>query len=89
MATHASAEKRNRQRITRTERNSALKSYVRKALKQARDAIEQGSKDAAALVKEVHTLLDSAASKKVLPFQRASRLKSRLSLSLNAKKSAK
>ncbi|MBM4358299.1 MAG: 30S ribosomal protein S20 [Deltaproteobacteria bacterium] len=87
MATHASAEKRNRQRITRTERNSALKSYVRKALKQAREAVEQGDDNAADLVKGVHTLLDSAASKNVLPSKRASRLKSRLSLALakNAK----
>jgi small subunit ribosomal protein S20 len=82
MATHASAEKRNRQRITRTERNNALKSHVRKALKQAREAVAQGSSEAAALVKGVHTLLDSAASKNVLPSKRASRLKSRLSLAL-------
>jgi small subunit ribosomal protein S20 len=82
MATHASAEKRNRQRITRTERNSALKSYVRKALKQAREAVEKGDASAADLVKGVHTLLDSAASKNVLPSKRASRLKSRLSLAL-------
>ena len=82
MATHASAEKRNRQRITRTERNNALKSHVRKALKQAREAVAQGSSEAAALVKSVHTLLDSAASKNVLPSKRASRLKSRLSLAL-------
>jgi small subunit ribosomal protein S20 len=82
MATHASAEKRNRQRIIRTERNSALKSFVRKALKQAREAIDQGAANASELVKGVHTLLDSAASKNVLPSQRASRLKSRLSLAL-------
>ncbi len=82
MATHASAEKRNRQRIIRTERNGALKSYVRKALKQAREAVAGGAANAAELVKGVHALLDSAASKNVLPSKRASRLKSRLSLSL-------
>lgn len=86
MATHASAEKRNRQRITRTERNSALKSYVRKAIKRAREALAQGDANAADLVKGVHTLLDSAASKNVLPSKRASRLKSRLSLALAKQK---
>lgn len=82
MATHASAEKRNRQRIVRTERNGAFKSHVRKALKVAREAVLQGAANASELVKGVHTLLDSAASKNVLPSKRASRLKSRLSLAL-------
>ena len=38
MANHASAEKRNRQRITRTERNRAAKSALRTTLKRARTA---------------------------------------------------
>jgi small subunit ribosomal protein S20 len=88
MANHASAEKRNRQRITRTERNRALKSFVRKALKQARDAVDQGSADAASLVKSVHSLLDRAASKNVLPVRRASRLKARLASMLQSKSAA-
>jgi small subunit ribosomal protein S20 len=82
MANHPSAEKRNRQRITRTERNRALKSFVRKCLKEARASLTGGSvagAEAAALVKNVHSLLDRAASKNVLPAARASRLKSRLS----------
>ncbi len=85
MANHASAEKRNRQRITRTERNRALKSFVRRALREAREAVIAGSAEAAGMVKNVHSLLDRAASKKVLPAERASRLKSRLASLLHSK----
>ncbi len=85
MANHASAEKRNRQRITRTERNRALKSFVRRALKQARDAVLSGAADAPKLVSNVTSLLDRAASKNVLPAKRASRLKSRLASLLHGK----
>ena len=40
MANHASAEKRNRQRITRTARNKARKSAVRTFVKKVRAAID-------------------------------------------------
>jgi small subunit ribosomal protein S20 len=86
MATHASAEKRNRQRITRTARNRAIKANVRRALKEARDAAEKGGAEAAALVKNVHVMLDKAASKNVLPAKRAARLKARLAALLAKKK---
>ncbi len=86
MATHASAEKRNRQRITRTARNRAIKANVRRALKEARDAAVKGGKEAAELVKTVHVMLDQAASKNVLPAKRAARLKSRLAALLAKKK---
>jgi small subunit ribosomal protein S20 len=39
MATHASAEKRNRQRIKRTARNRAVKSALRTEVKKARGVI--------------------------------------------------
>ena len=51
MANHASAEKRNRQRITRTERNRAAKSALRTIVKRARAAAETGGDNAADLVK--------------------------------------
>ena len=53
MANHASAEKRNRQRIRRTERNRAVRSAVRSAVKKARVALAQG--DAAAAKTTVHS----------------------------------
>ena len=83
MANHKSAEKRNRQRITRTARARALRTRVRGALKIARLAIEEGKDDAPALVQGAQQLLDKAASKNVLPHKRANRLKSRLAKALN------
>jgi small subunit ribosomal protein S20 len=78
MANHASAEKRNRQRITRTERNRQTKSALRTALKKARAAVENGSEDAAALVRAAQSALDVAAKKGVIPTNRASRVKGRI-----------
>ncbi len=89
MANHKSAEKRNRQRITRTLRARSLRTRVRSSLKAARVAVEaasteEGSKDdAATAVRAACQLLDKAASKNVLPKKRASRIKSRLTVSLN------
>ncbi|MEQ9325290.1 MAG: 30S ribosomal protein S20 [Polyangiaceae bacterium] len=83
MANHKSAEKRNRQRITRTDRAKALRTRVRGAIKQARLALDEGKDDAPALVQGAQTLLDKAASKNVLPPKRANRLKSRLAKALN------
>ncbi len=78
MANHASAEKRNRQRITRTERNRAAKSALRTVLKRARAAAEAGGDGAAQLVRDAESALDVAAKKGVIPQGRASRLKGRL-----------
>ena len=56
MANHASAEKRNRQRITRTARNRAAKSALRTELKKAaeaeRDRIVQDAETKAALLRK-------------------------------------
>jgi len=89
MANHKSAAKRNRQRVIRTLRARSLRTRVRTSLKEARAAVEAaGSEDgnkeeAAKLVQSACQLLDRAASKNVLPKKRASRLKSRLAVSLN------
>ena len=60
MATHASAEKRNRQRIKRTTRNRAAKSALRTELKRARATLTKPA-EAAAVVKEAASALDRAA----------------------------
>ena len=78
MANHASAEKRNRQRITRTERNRAAKSELRTVVKRARAAAEAGGENVAQLVRDAESALDVAAKKGVIPQGRASRLKGRL-----------
>ena len=63
MANHPSAEKRNRQRIESTNRNRAVKSAVRTAVKKARTAIAGGdSKKAADPVKAASQALARAAS---------------------------
>jgi small subunit ribosomal protein S20 len=73
MANHASAEKRNRQRITRTNRNRAAKSALRSQLKKAR---AEGA--SAETVREAVSSLDKLASKGIIPKKRASRVKGRL-----------
>jgi small subunit ribosomal protein S20 len=80
MANHASAEKRNRQRITRTTRNRAVASAVRTVVKRVRAAITAKDKAKAkqALALAVKAL-DKAATKGVVHTKAASRTISRLS----------
>jgi small subunit ribosomal protein S20 len=80
MANHKSAEKRNRQRVKRTDRARALRSRVRATLKRARAALAENSSDAAALVAEATSLLGRAGSKNVIPKKRTARLVGRLAL---------
>ena len=83
MATHASAEKRNRQRLKRTARNRAQKSELRTALKNARASVATKPTESADIVKSAQSALDRAASKNVIPAKRASRLKGRLAAALH------
>ena len=84
MANHPSAEKRNRQRITRTIRNRALKSSVRTLVKRVRIEVTGKNKEAAekALLTAI-AALDSAASKGVYHPKAASRVVSRLSAAVH------
>lgn len=80
MANHPSAEKRNRQRITRTTRNRAVTSNVRSHVKRVRDAIAGKDKAGAAkALKSAITLLDKAASKGAVHKKAAARTIARLS----------
>jgi small subunit ribosomal protein S20 len=84
VANHASAEKRNRQRIVRTARNRAVTSAVRTLVKRVRTAIT--AKDTAAAKKALHdatVALDRAASKGVFHVKAASRTVSRLSAAVH------
>jgi small subunit ribosomal protein S20 len=83
MANHASAEKRNRQRIKRTDRNRAAKSALRTELKKARAAIKGAPEAGASAARMAASVLDSTASKGIIPKKRASRLKSRLAAALH------
>ncbi len=83
MTNHASAKKRNRQRIKRTARNRAVRTSVRSTIKKARCAIDSSADDAAALVRSAQSELDRAAQKGILPRRRAARLKGRLAVALH------
>ena len=80
MANHASAEKRNRQRIKRTLRNRAVKSSVRTLVKKVRTALDAKNRAEAekALVDAI-VALDRAATKGVVHVKAASRSVARLS----------
>lgn len=79
MANHPSAEKRNRQRIVRTERNRARKSALRTTVKKARVALGAGETAVAKpLIVAAESALARAASKGVIPKKAAARVTARL-----------
>ena len=83
MANHPSAEKRNRQRLVRAERNQAVRSSLRTAVKKARAAIAAGDIAAAkAPVAAASIALAKAASKGVVHSRAASRTTSRIQTAL-------
>ncbi|MBK8217423.1 MAG: 30S ribosomal protein S20 [Myxococcales bacterium] len=85
MANHPSAEKRNRQRITRTARNRAVSSAVRTFVKRVRVAIEEkNAGEASTALKVAIVQLDKAASKGAVHVKAASRTISRLSAQVHA-----
>ena len=81
---HLSAIKRHRQSEKKTEANKHVKSLTKTEVKKVRSAIDEGKKDIAAsqLNKTISTLA-KAATKGVIPTQRASRLSSRLTKAIN------
>ncbi|HEY8075007.1 MAG TPA: 30S ribosomal protein S20 [Labilithrix sp.] len=79
MANHPSAEKRNRQRIKRTDRNRTVSSTVRTLVKRVRTALHAKDKAAAQTALAAATVaLDKAATKGVCHPKTASRTISRL-----------
>lgn len=83
-----SAEKRNRQRITREARNRVVRGSTRTALKKARVAITTGDPNAAEFVRQAERALDRAATKGIIHENNAARRKSRLYKALSAAQSA-
>ena len=74
MANIKSSEKANRQRITRTARNTAQKTAMRTVIKRLRAAIgAKKAKEAQTLLKSAVSAIDSAASKGVIKRGTASR----------------
>jgi small subunit ribosomal protein S20 len=84
MANHPSAEKRNRQRIKRTETTRSVRSTTRTAVRKAREAIAEGKPDAAkAQVLAASVALAKAAKKGVLHPRAASRTTARIAGALH------
>jgi small subunit ribosomal protein S20 len=85
LATHKSAEKRDRQSVKRRERNISAKSAIKTKVKSVVSAVE--TKDKQASVKALHAAipaLDKAAVKGVIHRKNASRKISRLTKKINA-----
>ena len=78
MASHKSAEKRNRQTPKRQLRNRLSLGAMRTALKKARTALDGKSTEASALIKQAVQHIDKAVTKGTLHRRTASRLISRL-----------
>ncbi|MGJ8633990.1 MAG: 30S ribosomal protein S20 [Luteolibacter sp.] len=85
MANTKSAIKRNRQTITRTERNRAEKSRMKATRKKALAAIESGNKDEAVkAASELASVLDKAAKRNLIHPNKAANLKSKTSKAIAA-----
>jgi small subunit ribosomal protein S20 len=83
MATHKSAEKRNRQNIKLRERNRGNRSAVKTAATKALEAIKKDAKSAAKVLSAAASALGKAARKGSIPKGRASRKISRLTKARN------
>ncbi len=79
MANHKSAAKRARQALVRRARNRDKRSRLRRAVREARAAIDSGDSEAATTaVRKAESLLRRATSKGVMHSKTASRQISRL-----------
>jgi len=78
VARHKSAQKRARQDAKRREHNRAIRSRTRSVVKELRDEIAKGGAAVEQGLKDAERALRKAASKGVVPKNRASRLVSRL-----------
>jgi small subunit ribosomal protein S20 len=84
LAHSKSALKRWRQNERQRDRNKAVRSATRTAVKNARTGVAEASDDAAAAIREAMSVLDRAAKRNVIHKNAASRHKSRLMKHLNA-----
>ena len=87
MADHFSALKRARQTSKRAEKNRANRSRLRSSLRELKEALAKGDKQAAETTfRQTVSALDKAIQKGVIHENTASRYKSRLSARVNALK---
>ncbi|MBI3873120.1 MAG: 30S ribosomal protein S20 [candidate division Zixibacteria bacterium] len=83
MAKHLSVKKRHRQSLVHRARNRAAKSRIRLAIRQASTA-ETSSRPSA--LRDLASVVDRAAAKKVIHRNKAARIKSRLARRLSTAK---
>ena len=84
MANHKQAAKRNRQRIKRQALSRHFRTYMRTYIKRFRAALtSKDVKAAEEALKAAIPAIDRCAQKGMIPFKRASRYVSRLSLAFN------
>ena len=84
MANHKSALKRHRQSLKRQARNRAVSTRVKNVVKAVRQAVEANDVEKAQAALLVATsVLDKAATKKVIHRRQAARRISRLSVAVN------
>jgi small subunit ribosomal protein S20 len=89
LATHPSAEKRDRQNKKRKIRNAAVKSKTKTEMKKVLAAVDELDKDSSEkALKSAITVIKKAASKGVYHKNNASRKVSRLTKKVNALKKA-
>jgi len=86
---HPSAQKRHRQSLKRQDRNRAVKSRVRHAVKTASEAIASGDAGAAESLRQAARALQKAASKRTIHRNTARRQIARLSSRLHKATRAK
>lgn len=85
MANTKSAIKRNRQTVTRTERNRAEKSRMKSSRKKTLAAIESGNKDQAVkAASEFSSFVDKAAKRNLIHPNKAANLKSKTAKAIAA-----
>jgi small subunit ribosomal protein S20 len=84
LANHPSAAKRHRQSLKRQARNKAVKTRIKNVVKAVRQALAEKNADTAALaLKNASSVLDRAASKKVIHWKKAGRCIARLQTAIN------
>lgn len=84
MATHKQALKRHRQSLRACSRNRGVKTHIKNAVKAVNSAIENKDKDQASKeLRRANSILDKAASKRVIHWRKAKRKMSRLQKAIN------
>lgn len=84
MANHKSALKRHRQNLKANARNRAVRTRIKNVVKSVREAVEQNDKEKALqALNSATSILDKAATKKVVHWRNASRRISRLHQAVN------